>query len=129
MTRLSTVGVFIRDSLIEAGPRGLVVADLFRQFKDLERTKATYCSFARYFWLYKRLGYVEETGEREPAWNPELKERTYFRITPDGLARTWEWGNPLAQVMGRDEWQEYMREWRTHRPSSGQGPGGPRKSE
>ena len=115
MAKYSTVGVFIREKLADVADNGIVIADPFREFKDSGRTKATYCSFARYFHLYKKLGYVEETGEREPAWNPQLSDRKYFRITAEGVDRISEWGNPLAELVGRENWRTYMHEWRkTH---------------
>ncbi|MBW1933899.1 MAG: hypothetical protein JRI56_13135 [Deltaproteobacteria bacterium] len=78
------VGIAVRERLIEAGDRGVVVADLFKDMRS-RVTSATYQSFSRYCWLLKKLGFIEPTGEKEIAWsatdwgkNPSLAKRVYY---------------------------------------------------
>jgi len=130
------VGYTIREKLIEAGERGVVVADLFKDMKSKE-TSATYQSFSRYCWLLKKLGFIEPTGEVEVAWsatdwgeNPKLHKRIYYKLTPKGReAPIYEWSNPgrtfYDSIYGIGSWKDYMRR---HHPSTGRPRGRPRKS-
>jgi hypothetical protein len=117
----------IKTRFMEAGTKGLTVADLFKELKegvDNYKTNATYNSFARFCYWYQQLGYIEPTGITEPSYTKGreeleeaksvLEDRTYFRITPKGKAE--EWSNPLA--IRHPQWsptgdkkKEYMREY------------------
>jgi hypothetical protein len=127
MARLS-IGLDVRQAFIEAGDKGLVIADLFSDWRRW-KTHATYNSFARYCWLLKKLGFIEPTTKTEVAWsatgwgeNPKLHDRTYFRITPEGKsALDRDWSNPMRtfynRVYGSDEaWTNYIREWKRSHP-------------
>lgn len=95
---MPTTGQFIRQRLIDAGDKGVVMADLHRERKanwrelGITYKGGTYMSFVRLFrWLID-LGWVEQTGETEAAFAKgdayELKSpRIYYRITKEGLAR------------------------------------------
>ena len=98
---------WIKDRLLQAGGSGVCMTDLFKELKEgqgMYKTDATYNSFARFFFWYEQLGYVEFTGQTEPSYTKgreEIREaenilasRKYFRITPKG--RAVDWSNPLA---------------------------------
>jgi len=131
-----SIGDDIRERLLEAGSRGVVIADIFKDMKG-RQTRATYCSFARYFWLFKKLGFIEPTTETEVAWsatdwgkNPGLPDRAYFRMSSAGRkAPPHQWTNPMRtlfdRVHGRGAWKEYMKEHR--KPSTGRPRGRPRE--
>lgn len=124
-----SIGDDIRERLLEAGSRGVVIADIFKDMKS-RQTRATYCSFARYCYLFKKLGFMEPTAETEAASNPKLHDRTYFRMAGAGRrAPLHQWTNPMRtlfdRVHGRDAWKEYMKEHR--KPSTGRPRGRPRE--
>lgn len=133
MARLS-IGIDIREVLIEADGKGIVIADLFSDWRK-RKTLATYNSFAKYFWLLKKLGFVEEAATpREPGPKPELEERRYFKITTKGrAARDYQWSNPIRtfydSVYGEGAWEKYMASWRVAHPyqSTGKKQGRPPK--
>lgn len=95
---MPTTGQWIREKLIGAGDKGVVISDLHRERKANWRTLGitykggTYMSFVRLFrWLID-LKWVEQTGEREVAFAKgdtyELKSnRIYYRLTKEGLLR------------------------------------------
>lgn len=120
MARLS-IGIDVREVLIEADGKGIVIANLFSDWRKW-KTHATYNSFARYFWLIKKLGFVEEAATpREPGPKPELEERRYFKITVEGRrAPDYQWSNPMRtyydSVYGEGAWNEYMARWREAHP-------------
>jgi len=95
---------FLRQCLINAGERGIVFADTFRRRKgnDVIYHKGTYASYIKLSQVLKRLGWIEATGEKETAYSRsgsyELKQpRTYYKITPEGLAHSeQDWSNPLC---------------------------------
>ena len=62
-------------------------------------------SFARYFGMLTRLGWVEPTGKEEmSAFQEKYREaepRRYFRLTDRGrVASDVEWSNPLRTLYG-----------------------------
>lgn len=134
MARLS-IGDYIYDRLVEAGDKGLVIADLFKDMKGW-KTYATYNSFARYFWLFKKLGFVVEAATpREPGPKPELEERRYFKLTRKGKrSPLHEWSNPMRtlwnRVYGEGAWEDYMVRRRAARGliHTGRPRGRPRKT-
>lgn len=103
-----TNGQFIRQRLVEAGSKGVVIADLHKErkanWKELGITykTGTYHSFARLFYFLEQLGWVETTGKTEEAFakgttSVLLATRTYYRITDEGLAHPEiDWTDPLA---------------------------------
>lgn len=129
------VGRTIRERLIESGERGAVIADLHRDMKTRE-TQATYHSFSRYCWMFKKLGFIEPTTETEVAWsstnwgeNPKLHDRVYLRITNIGRdAPEHKWSNPNRTLYdlkhGDGAWMEYMKARK--RPPTGRPRGRPR---
>jgi len=120
MAKLS-IGLNIRDVLMDANGKGIVIADLFSEWRKW-KTRATYNSFARYFWLLKKLGFVVESDTpREPGPKPELEERRYFKITSEGRAApSYQWSNPMRtyydRVYGEGAWDRYMERWREAHP-------------
>jgi hypothetical protein len=73
-----------------------------RELKKVSRkfTHMRYHSFLMYFGVLKRLGWVEASGETEPSAiqdnYPAAPERTYYRLTREGIAASEEsWSNPL----------------------------------
>ncbi len=111
----ATIGEAIRNMRLSDS---VVIADTFKEMKGNGQTHATYCSFARSFWLLKKLGFIDEVPEsREPAWNPTLQERRNFRLTPRGRqAPLHLWSNPMRalynQVHGEGAWEDYMAAYR-----------------
>jgi len=62
-------------------------------------------SFARYFGMLTRLGWVEPTGKEElSAFQenyPTAEPRRYFRLTDQGRAASdFDWANPLRTLYG-----------------------------
>jgi len=140
MARVSYADL-IRTSLINAGDKGIVVADLFKELKSDGRTSATYNSFARFWHWYKKLGYVEKTGEFEPSKTKGnggkegvlLQNRVYYRIAGPGLTQL-DWTDPLS--IKHPEWKstgsrrmEYMEEYRKTEVGVTRKRGRPRISE
>lgn len=136
---VTSLGEEVRIRVSGAGKDGLVSADLFRRLSDEKKTAATYCSFARYFWLFKKLGFVEATTKQEDAMYPRdahkkrLQKRTYYRITSKGRrAAEYLWSNPARSyfdsVYGPRAWEEYMRQYRQAR-ATGRPRGRPPKEE
>jgi len=73
-----------------------------RELKRVSRkfTHMRYHSFLMYFGVLKRLEWVEATQETEPSAiqdnYPVAPERTYYRLTREGIAASEEsWSNPL----------------------------------
>jgi len=73
-----------------------------RELKRVSRkfTHMRYHSFLMYFGVLKRLEWVEATRETEPSAiqdnYPAAPERTYYRLTREGIAASEEsWSNPL----------------------------------
>ena len=107
---MPTNGQFIRSKLIEAGDKGVVIADLHKErranWRELGLTykTGTYHSFARLFYFLEQLGWVETTGETEISHakgtiSELLSPRTYYRITNEGLAHDEiGWTDPLAAL-------------------------------
>ena len=105
---MPTTGQFIRARLIEAGGKGVVIADLHKERKanwrelGLVYKTGTYHSLSRLFYFLQQLGWVEATGETEEAFAKGttsilLAPRTYYRITDDGLTHPEEdWMDPLS---------------------------------
>lgn len=103
-----TNGQFIRQRLIEAGDRGVVIADLHKERKATHKEAGiifkggTYQSFARLFYFLEQLKWVEPTGVKEPGVTKGnahrlLSSRTYYRITSEGLSRSeTDWTDPIA---------------------------------
>ena len=98
---MPTTGQWIRQRLIEAAEKGVVIADLHKERKanwrelGIPYRGGTYPTFVRLFrWLID-LGWVERTGETEAAFikgtTQELKSpRIYYRLTAEGLSRPEE---------------------------------------
>jgi len=110
---MPTVAEWIRTKLIESGDKGVCLADLHTErkanYKELGLKKVTgiYHSFAVFFSILIRLGWVEKTGLEEVAHrkgtmdelNPDIP-RKYFRITPEGLAQPESaWFSPIITLM------------------------------
>ena len=105
---MPTNGQFIRTRLVEAGDKGVVIADLHKERKanwrelGLVYKTGTYHSFARLFYFLEQLAWVETTGETEEAFGKGgtsvlLATRTYYRITKEGLSHPeTDWMDPLA---------------------------------
>lgn len=129
-------GVFIKDKLVQAGPRGLVPADLWKTLKEnwesLEflrfKGDGTYNSFMKYWHNLGLLKYVAPTNRTEPSRQKggtlELEApRTYFRITAIGRrAGDAKWSNPLivlhpeaAASEKLEYYREYLTGWRKKR--------------
>jgi hypothetical protein len=73
-----------------------------RELKRVSRkfTHMRYHSFLMYFGVLRRLGWVEQTFEKEPSSiqenYPQAPERTYYRLTEKGIKAGDElWANPL----------------------------------
>jgi len=105
---MPTNGQWIKEELVSAASKGVVIADLHKkrkvQHEELGITyrKGTYHSFARYFYFLVQLKWVEKTGEEEVSHTKGdsyelLAPRTYYRITSEGLARSdTDWYDLLA---------------------------------
>ena len=84
--------------------------ELTRRYMEripIKFTRARYHSFVIYFGVFKRLGWVEATGETEPSEiqgnYPPAPPRTYYRLTVAGQAATdREVGDPLTALYGYD---------------------------
>ena len=98
-------GEWIREKLIEAGDKGVVIADLQKERRERHAELSIlyrggrYHSFARYFAWFIQLGWVEPTGETETAFTKgnetELKSpRKYYRIT--------DLGESVPELLWRD---------------------------
>lgn len=132
-----TTGEFVRQRLIEAGERGVVIADLHSERKQhyselgLRPVRGVYQSFARYFALLRQLGFVEKTGETEPskARGSEYgleKPRTFYRITTTGInAAIEDWYNPRLALHPRPIG---MKRKNYHKPKGGKR-GRPREAD
>ena len=105
---MPTNGQWIKEELVSAASKGVVIADLHKKRKarheelGITYRKGTYSSFVRLFrWLID-LKWVEQTGEMETAFakgnDHELKgSRIYYRLTTEGLAHSeTDWYDPLA---------------------------------
>jgi hypothetical protein len=73
-----------------------------RELKKVSRkfTHMRYHSFLMYFGVLKRLGWVEESSQKEPSSiqenYPPAPERIYYRLTKEGIEAGDElWSNPL----------------------------------
>ncbi len=121
-----TVGIFVRDEFINAGDKGLIVADLFKKFRQEDKTNATYSSFWRYVNNYRLLGFIEPTGKtkraRRIAGKRVLKDKKFYRITEDGgindTKHLRSWSNPITALYPQfgSEWKkEYLIKWRQRR--------------
>lgn len=105
---MPTNGQFIRQRLVEASDKGVVISDLHKERKanwqelGITYKTGTYHSFARLFYFLEQLGWVETTGETEEAFGKGstsvlLATRTYYRITNEGLAHPEvDWYDPLS---------------------------------
>ncbi|GAI17982.1 unnamed protein product, partial [marine sediment metagenome] len=108
-------GEFVRQRLMEAGDRGVVIADLHTERKEhweeleLRPVRGVYQSFARFFYWLFQLGFIEKTGETEPSSGKGddyklQSDRTYYRITPVGIgADIDKWSNPRRTLYPRKE--------------------------
>lgn len=106
-------GEFVRQRLIEAGDKGVVIADLHRERKEhyseleLRPIRGVYQSFARFFYYLFQLGFIEKTGETEPSKGKGddyklQSDRTYYRITTTGInADIVKWYNPRLALHPR----------------------------
>jgi len=116
---MPTTGQWIREELLSAGDKGVVIADLHKKRKvqhaelGITYKGGTYMSFVRLFrWLID-LGWVEQTGETEKAFAKgdayELKSpRTYYRLTKEGLLRPIEDFYDLIATI-HPEWSGSLR--------------------
>jgi len=143
-------GLWIRDKLMEAGDKGMTVADLHKLrvelgkfqidnkveygfVEDIARYKGgTYNSFARYFHWFKQLGFVEEV-RTEPSTTKgsdtkpekEYRDRHYYRISTKGKrAPIDEWYDPIEAVTGLSAYQRIKK----YRLPTGRPRGRPPKS-
>ena len=129
-------GVWIRDKLLAAGAKGVVVADLHKERKQMWRELGlpykggTYHSFVKLFHWFKQLGWVEKTEKQEPSMgrgtgkelNPDVP-RTYYRITPAGReASIYDWSDPIRSATN-GKWAQ-----RSSYIPTGKPPGRPKKS-
>jgi hypothetical protein len=78
--------------------------------------KCRYHSFQRYFHWLKQLGWVEFTGDEEPAKIQEYYQsappRRYYRLTTKGIeAPDYQWSNPQLTLYP-ERGLEYFREKR-----------------
>lgn len=111
-----SLGVWIKEKLIEAGSKGVVVADLHKERRAnrdelrVERQVlykgGTYHSLVRFFHWFKQLEWVEFTGREEVGIakgtdepiNP-ASSRRYYRITDKGRrASDNQWSNPIEEA-------------------------------
>jgi hypothetical protein len=84
--------------------------------------KCRYHSFQRYFHLLKQLGWVEFTGEEEPAamqeYDPDSPPRRYYRLSQKGIkASDREWSNPQLALYPERGLEYYRNKRKQHRYS------------
>ena len=149
---MPTIGEWIHNKLETAGNKGVVSADLFTELRtthdviDVTYKGGTYNSFARLFFWFKQLKYVEKTGVTEVSHqrgeitngeytigeNPLKAPRTYYRLTDEGKASPIKnWYNPLATV--HPDWapsgekrQKQKKRWREEKKERTRPRGRPR---
>ncbi|GAJ09238.1 unnamed protein product [marine sediment metagenome] len=105
---MPTTGQFIRERLVAAAEKGVVIADLHKERKanwrelGLTYKAGTYSSFCRLFFFLEQLNWVERTSKTETAFakgsmTELLIPRTYYRITDEGLSHLEiDWMDPLS---------------------------------
>ena len=130
-----TTGQWIREKLIEAGEKGVVIADLHKERKanwkelGLIYKGGTYSSFAKLFNFLWQLGWVERTGETEVSHSKggstELfSSRAYYCISGKGLTHLeQDWHDPIAAL--HPEWSGSLRRQKYYSPT-GESRGRPR---
>lgn len=84
--------------------------------------KCRYHSFSRYFHLLKQLGWVEFTGEEEPAamqeYDPDAPPRRYYRLSQKGIkASDREWSNPQLTLYPQRGLEYYHNNRKQHKYS------------
>jgi len=94
--------------------------------------KCRYHSFQRYFHWLKQLGWVEFTGEEEPAaiqdYYQPAPPRRYYRLTLKGVeAPDYQWSNPQLTLYP-ERGLEYFREKRKEHRYSRKAPTRSRRS-
>jgi len=124
---MPTTGQWIRQELIDAGDKGIVIADLHKKRKanwrelGITYKGGTYSSFAKLFNFLWQLGWVERTGETEVSHSKggivELSSpRTYYRITDEGLAHPeLDWYDPISAL--HPEWTGSKRRQKYYLPT------------
>lgn len=105
-----TMGEWLREELVAAGDQGICLADLHSKRKEhweelgLRQVTGTYNSFAIFFAVLIRLGWVELTGVEEKSYIQRTYEkappRKYYRLTSEGLAQPEiNWRSPIATLI------------------------------
>lgn len=105
---MPTTGQFIRERLVEAAKKGVVIADLHKERRanwrelGLVYKTGTYQSFCRLFFFLEQLKWVERTDKTEASHakggiTELIAPRIYYRITDEGLAHgIIDWTDPLS---------------------------------
>ena len=105
-----TMGEWLREELVAAGDSGICLADIHKRRKEhweelgLREVTGTYNSFAIFFAVLIRLGWVELTGIEEKSYiqrtYEEAPPRKYYRLTSEGLAQPEiNWRSPMATLI------------------------------
>ena len=124
-----SIGVWVRDKLVDAGNDGVVVADLFKELREnhvelgLGYRNGTYHSFQRFFHWFRQLGWVEATGKTELAYQRggeyqfQSSSRTFYRITRRGLSvKRSSWLDPIGAATD-GKWSSEKRRLKYKIPS------------
>jgi len=66
------------------------------ELKERPIRGGTYNSYAKYFFWYIMMGFVEPTDRREPAIYDFLEERHFYRLTDKGKSEVRAWQDPIV---------------------------------
>jgi hypothetical protein len=124
---MPNIGHYIRDRLSDAPA---TASEIYKAWRVDRPRKGTYHSFARFFYVLKRLGWITPTGETFPAVprgmdepQPNLPEAVEYALTPKGEEADFiAWGDPIGIL-----WPNHAAELRGAKPPTGKPRGRPKK--
>lgn len=127
---MTTQGETVRSWL---GEQPHTIAQLYRRWREVRPRRGTYRSFSSNFYVLLRLGWVERTGETEPAHlhgsdaeHPGgLSDSVYYRLTPVGAAiDPAVWRDPMGRL-----YPQHAAANRGAKAPTGKPPGRPKKPQ
>lgn len=121
MTTTRSIGSFIRDQVVQAGPTGVSPADLFKTLRTTSNVRyrgGSYASFYRQFYWLIQAGYVVRIDRTEPSYqrgvavSGVLAPKQFYALTRRGRQVASErWENPEGLIhkerLSPDWWRKY----------------------
>jgi len=78
----------IHDAFIEAGDKGICIADLYRRLRE-KGSRASYQTVYRFFYCLRQMGLIE-FAKSEPARMPQSFDKRLYRVV-EGKEDATEW--------------------------------------